>query len=318
MPDVVGVRFKRSCTIYDFEINGADTEYKAGDLVVVDSELGLGIGSVVTESRTVEKPAGELKKVLRKATDEDRKQKQENEGFEKEARDYCFERINARGLPMKLISTETTLNKKRIIFYFSAEGRIDFRELVKDLAAKFKTRIEMRQIGVRDEAKIVGGFGMCGREFCCNTFLVSFAPISIKMAKQQDLVLNMNKLSGVCGRLMCCLGYESLEETQEETSRIVSDKDSADKDSNVIDGGAEAEISNQVSQEVAVPEPELSETRQLKSEDLETKQIEPPISVSPPDTVPSGASQKEEPNEQKSGQRSKKRKKWRWRKFYKK
>lgn len=206
MPDVVGIRFKACGKIYDFEVNGL--EVAKGDTVIVESELGLSIGSVIIGRRSLDNVTKELKKVLRKATDGDFKQKSENESLEKEARAYCLERIMARGLPMKLVSTEITLDKKRILFYFTADGRIDFRELVKDLAAKFRTRIEMRQIGVRDEAKIVGGFGICGRELCCKTFLTSFEPISIKMAKSQELALNANKLSGVCGRLMCCLGYE--------------------------------------------------------------------------------------------------------------
>jgi hypothetical protein len=133
---------------------------------------------------------------------------EENKKLEKEARDFCVERVMARGLQMKLVGAEATLDRKRIIFYFTADGRIDFRELVKDLAARFKTRIEMRQIGVRDEARLIGGLGVCGRELCCNTFLTSFEPVSIKMAKKQELVLNVGKLSGLCGRLMCCLRYE--------------------------------------------------------------------------------------------------------------
>src|SRR3989338_8365569 len=158
MPDIVGIRFKSCGKIYDFEVNGSGEEFKRGDCVIVESDLGLSIGRVVTGRHTVENPGKELSKVLRKATEEDFKRKQNNESFENEARDYCLERILARGLPMKLVSTEATLDKKRIIFYFTADGRIDFREIVKDLAAKFKTRIEMRQIGVRDEAKIIGGF----------------------------------------------------------------------------------------------------------------------------------------------------------------
>ncbi|GAB4415933.1 MAG: regulatory iron-sulfur-containing complex subunit RicT [Thermodesulfovibrionales bacterium] len=205
MPDVVGIRFKTCGKVYDFEVDGLVV--KRGDVVVVESELGLSMGNVVVERGTLN-VAKEFKKVLRKATDDDFNQWSENERLEEDAKAYCLERIMARGLPMKLISTEVTLDRKRIIFYFTAEGRIDFRELVKDLAAKFKTRIEMRQIGVRDEAKILGGFGICGRELCCRTFLTSFEPISIKMAKSQELVLNANKLSGACGRLMCCLGYE--------------------------------------------------------------------------------------------------------------
>jgi cell fate regulator YaaT (PSP1 superfamily) len=206
MPTIVGIRFKNCGKIYDFEVNGL--EVRKGDRVIVDSEFGLGIGSVVQGPLDVETPEKELKKVIRIASEEDLKQKEENERFEEETKGFCLERIMARGLPMKLVCTEVTLDKKRIIFYFTADGRIDFRELVKDLAAKFKTRIEMRQIGVRDKAKMVGGLGLCGKELCCRLFLTSFEPISIKMAKQQDLTLNTGKLSGICGRLMCCLGYE--------------------------------------------------------------------------------------------------------------
>jgi cell fate regulator YaaT (PSP1 superfamily) len=206
MPDVVGIRFKCCGKIYDFEINGLET--KEGEHVIVESDFGLSLGKVIRGRRTIEKTERELKRVVRNATEEDFQTRDENKLLEKEALDFCVERIMARGLPMKLVSTETTLDKKRIVFYFTAEGRIDFRELVKDLASRFKTRIEMRQIGVRDEAKLVGGFGVCGRPLCCNTFLTSFEPVSIKMAKKQEMVLNIGKLSGLCSRLMCCLRYE--------------------------------------------------------------------------------------------------------------
>lgn len=205
MPEVIGIRFKTCGKIYDFEANGLAV--RKGDRVIVESEFGLSIGTVVQEPHS-ENAGKELKQVIRLATDGDLAQREENEKFQRDARTFCFERIMARGLPMKLVCTEVTLDRKRIIFYFTADGRIDFRELVKDLAAKFKTRIEMRQIGVRDKAKLVGGLGLCGKELCCRLFLTSFEPISIKMAKQQDLTLNTGKLSGICGRLMCCLGYE--------------------------------------------------------------------------------------------------------------
>lgn len=224
MPDVVGIRFKSCGKIYDFEVD--DLEVEKGDSVVVESDLGLSIGKVIVGRHPSASEGKELKKVLRRAAEEDLSQKKENEALEKEAREYCLERIMARGLPMKLICSEATLDRKRIIFYFAAEGRIDFRELVKDLAAKFKTRIEMRQIGVRDEAKMLGGIGVCGRELCCKRFLTTFEPISIKMAKSQELVLNANKLSGVCGRLMCCLSYEyseDAEDVQGEVSRDAED-----------------------------------------------------------------------------------------------
>lgn len=231
MPDVVGIRFKSCGKIYDFEVDGL--ELRKGDAVVVESELGLSIGNVVIERHLIESPSKELKKVLRKAAEEDLRQKTDNEALEADARAYCLERIMARGLPMKLICTEVTLDRKRIIFYFAAEGRIDFRELVKDLAAKFKTRIEMRQIGVRDEAKMLGGLGICGRELCCKKFLTTFEPISIKMAKSQELVLNANKLSGVCGRLMCCLSYE-YNEGEDESPRRRETEAAVDADEGVL------------------------------------------------------------------------------------
>ncbi|MBI5632246.1 MAG: stage 0 sporulation family protein [Nitrospirae bacterium] len=206
MPDIVGIRFKSCGKIYEFDAN--DLGLRTGDKIVIDSEFGLSIGTVVEPPHSLEGSPKDLKKVLRVASDEDLKQKSDNETFEQEAKKYCYERVMARGLPMKLVRAEATLDRKRIVFYFTADGRIDFRELVKDLAARFKTRIEMRQIGVRDKAKLVGGFGLCGQELCCKAFLSNFEPISIKMAKQQDLTLNTGKLSGACGRLMCCLGYE--------------------------------------------------------------------------------------------------------------
>jgi len=217
MPNVIGIRFKSCGKIYNFESNGL--EVAKGDRVIVESEFGLSIGQVITGPVSLDMPERDLKKVLRVATEEDLRQKHDNEKFERDARSFCLERIMARGLPMKLVCSEVTLDRKRIVFYFTADGRIDFRELVKDLAAKFKTRIEMRQIGVRDKAKMVGGLGLCGKELCCKLFLTSFEPISIKMAKQQELVLNTGKLSGICGRLMCCLGYEYNEGGGDNTAR---------------------------------------------------------------------------------------------------
>ncbi len=203
---VIGIRFGDTSKTYCFTTE--DSGIRKGDHVVVESDLGISLGRVVRIDCEMENPEIDLKPILRKATAADLKQKEENENYRKEAHKYCKERIEARGLDMKLLATEVTLDRKRYIFYFTAETRIDFRELVKDLASKFRTRIELRQIGVRDAARVIGGYGVCGREFCCKSFLKTFAPISIKMAKQQELVLNTCKLSGVCGRLMCCLSYE--------------------------------------------------------------------------------------------------------------
>lgn len=304
MPDVIGIRFKDCGKIYDFEVNGSGAEFKKGDLIIVESDLGLSIGSVIIGRRTVETSARELRKVLRKATAEDFKQKQDNEAFEKEAKDYCIERIMARGLPMKLVFTESTLDKKRIVFYFTADGRIDFRELVKDLAAKFKTRIEMRQIGVRDEAKIVGGFGMCGRELCCRTFLTSFEPISIKMAKQQELVLNMSKLSGICGRLMCCLSYEISDESAEIQLK---------------DGIRVMEENTPLEDERAdVSQPET--VMETVSRHIETLAPVPQSAAPASPDKPQTETAKEDAagQRQETGQGHRKRKRWRWRKFHKK
>ncbi|RMG01869.1 MAG: hypothetical protein D6726_08715, partial [Nitrospirae bacterium] len=203
---VVGVRFKPCGRVYAYLVG--EEELTPGSSVVVESLFGITIGTVVNFIEDRDEVPKDLKRVIRVATEEDFKQMEENKELAEDARKYCLERVMARGIPMKLVAVEVTLDRKRIIFYFTADGRIDFRELVKDLASRFRTRIEMRQIGVRDEAKLIGGIGICGRTLCCNTFLVNFAPISIKMAKEQELALNTTKLSGVCGRLMCCLGYE--------------------------------------------------------------------------------------------------------------
>lgn len=187
-------------------------ELRIGDLVVVEGDFGLTIGNVLVIS---EENINSLKPVIRLATEEDKENYEKNLSIENEAKKFCFERIKERNLPMKLLVVECALDRKRIIFYFTAEGRIDFRELVKDLAAKFKTRIEMRQIGVRDEAKFFGGIGVCGMEICCKRYISFFKPISLKMAKDQEIVLNVSKLSGVCGRLKCCLRYEYFGEIEE-------------------------------------------------------------------------------------------------------
>jgi cell fate regulator YaaT (PSP1 superfamily) len=220
--DVVGVRFKSCGKVYTFAVYGLDL--KRGAKVVVDSDAGLSLAHVVTTKHTVEKAGDRFKKVVRVATDEDFETVEKNRSFESDAKSFCVEKAKELNLPMKIVSTETTLEKKRLIFYFTADGRIDFRELVRDLAAKYKTRIEMRQIGVRDQVKLLGGIGACGRQTCCNLFLTSFAPVTIRMAKQQDLSINQSKLSGICGRLMCCLRYE-FKDIMDITNRKQKDKD---------------------------------------------------------------------------------------------
>ncbi len=206
MVNTVGIRFPNSGKTYCF--NAKDMELTIGERVVVESELGISIGSIAKTTLESNTPEDKIRPVLRKVTAADLKQEEENDGVRIEANAYCKERIKSRELSMKLISTDVTLDRKRFIFYFTADSRIDFRELVKDLASKFRSRIELRQIGVRDAAKMAGGYGVCGKEICCKTWLRTFAPISIKMAKQQDLILNTCKLSGLCGRLLCCLNYE--------------------------------------------------------------------------------------------------------------
>ncbi|ACI21297.1 MULTISPECIES: PSP1 domain-containing protein [Thermodesulfovibrio] len=211
MNNVVYVRIRPFGKVYRY-LNNLEMELKKGDFVVVEGDFGLTLGYVVKVSSDNE---NSFKPVIRKATQEDMETFEKNISLEKDAWDFCLEKISERKLPMKLLVVESALDRKRIIFYFTAEGRIDFRELVKDLAAKFKTRIEMRQIGVRDEAKFLGGIGVCGREICCKTFVSFFKPISLKMAKDQEMVLNVSKLSGVCGRLKCCLRHEYYGEIEE-------------------------------------------------------------------------------------------------------
>lgn len=209
MPWVVGVRFKPAGKIYYFECENADlNEY---DQVIVETIRGIECGIVVLGRRDLpeEQLVLPLKKVMRKATPEDQAANERNQLKEKEALEICRQKIREHELPMRLVDAEYTFDMGKIIFYFTADGRVDFRELVKDLAAIFKTRIELRQIGVRDEAKMLGGIGTCGRILCCNNFLGEFEPVSIRMAKEQNLSLNPTKISGICGRLMCCLKYES-------------------------------------------------------------------------------------------------------------
>lgn len=209
MVTIVGIRFKRAGKIYYFSPGEYDLE--KGDHAIVETARGIEYGEVVIPRQEVEegKIVSPLKTVIRKATEADTRKVEENHRKEKEAFVICEKKIAARKLDMHLVNVEYTFDVGKIIFYFTADGRIDFRELVKDLAAVFRTRIELRQIGVRDEAKMLGGIGCCGRPLCCATFLGDFEPVSIKMAKEQNLSLNPTKISGICGRLLCCLKYES-------------------------------------------------------------------------------------------------------------
>ncbi|MGI6685386.1 MAG: PSP1 domain-containing protein [Bacillota bacterium] len=209
MEQVVGVRFKKAGKIYYF--SPGELELAAGDAVVVETARGMEYGRVVIAPKMVplEEVVSPLKNVVRKATEQDTNVNNENKKRENEAFKICQQKIKEHSLPMKLVDVEYTFDVSKIIFYFTAEGRVDFRDLVKDLAAIFRTRIELRQIGVRDEAKMLGGIGSCGRILCCHSVLGDFQPVSIRMAKQQNLSLNPTKISGICGRLMCCLKYES-------------------------------------------------------------------------------------------------------------
>ncbi|MBD5541853.1 MAG: stage 0 sporulation family protein [Lachnospiraceae bacterium] len=217
MRKIIGIRFRTAGKVYYFD--PLDFEIKKGDHVIVETARGIEYGTAVGDIRELEeeKITQPLKPVIRIAKERDDKQQADNKIKEKEAFQICLEKIKKHNLEMKLIDTEYTFDNNKILFYFTADGRIDFRELVKDLASVFKTRIELRQIGVRDETKVLGGMGICGRALCCHTFLSEFAPVSIKMAKEQNLSLNPTKISGVCGRLMCCLKNE--EETYEDLNR---------------------------------------------------------------------------------------------------
>ena len=208
MAEIIGVKFKSVGKIYYFSPNGLDVVL--GDKVIVETARGIECGEVAMELKEIsdEEISSPLKSVIRKATLQDLKTIEHNEQKEKEAFKICEDKILKHGLKMNLIDVECTFDNNKLLFYFTADNRVDFRELVKDLASVFRTRIELRQIGVRDEAKLLGGLGICGRPFCCKTFLGDFQPVSIKMAKEQSLSLNPTKISGTCGRLMCCLKYE--------------------------------------------------------------------------------------------------------------
>ena len=217
MAEIIGVRFKPNGKSYYFDPGSLPV--KPGDKVIVETSRGIEYGNVVIGRREIrdDKITKPLKSVIRLATEEDHARCRENREREKEAFGICLEKIKDNGLQMKLIDVEYTFDRGKLLFYFTADGRVDFRQLVKDLAMVFRTRIELRQIGVRDESKAMGSYGVCGRSLCCSQFLDEFMPVSIKMAKEQGLSLNPGKISGACGRLMCCLKYE--QDTYEELSK---------------------------------------------------------------------------------------------------
>ncbi len=224
MTEIIGVQFQNTGKIYYFSPNGQKLEI--GQKVIVETSRGVECGTVSIANRMMEddRIVSPLKSIIRAADEKDLAQLEENARREKEAFRICEEKIARHKLQMNLVDVEYTFDNNKILFYFTADGRIDFRDLVKDLAGVFRTRIELRQIGVRDEAKMLGGLGICGRPFCCSTFLSDFQPVSIKMAKEQGLSLNPTKISGTCGRLMCCLKYE--QDAYEDLLRITPKKDS--------------------------------------------------------------------------------------------
>ncbi|MCI9620064.1 MAG: stage 0 sporulation family protein [Dorea sp.] len=270
MTRVIGVRFRPAGKIYFFSPGKYDV--KTGDKVIVETARGVEFGSVVLGLKEVEddKITQPLKSVIRIATQDDIRKEEKNREKEKEAFNICLEKIRKHGLEMKLIDAEYTFDNNKVLFYFTADGRIDFRELVKDLASVFRTRIELRQIGVRDETKIRGGIGICGRPLCCHTYLTEFAPVSIKMAKEQNLSLNPSKISGVCGRLMCCLTNE--EETYEElNSRLPSGGDHVTTPDGLKGDVQSVNVLRQLVKVIVTLENDEKEIREYKARDLKFK-----------------------------------------------
>ena len=269
MIKIIGVRFRNVGKIYYF--NPKDFKIKVGDHVIVETARGVEYGKVVLGPKDMdeEKVVQPLKEVIRIATQKDKAKEETNRKKEKEAFQICLKKIRAHELDMKLIDVEYTFDNNKVLFYFTADGRIDFRELVKDLAAVFKTRIELRQIGVRDETKILGGIGICGRPLCCHTYLSEFAPVSIKMAKEQNLSLNPTKISGVCGRLMCCLKNE------QETYEYLNKKLPNNGDTVTTPEGYKGEVSSvsvlRQLVKVIVDIGDEKEIREYKAEELKFK-----------------------------------------------
>ena len=267
MTRVIGVRFRPAGKIYYFA--PGKFHIRQGDKVIVETARGIEFGTVVTGPKEVkdEEVMQPLKSVIRIAKEEDKRAEKKNREKEKEAFEICLEKIRKHNLDMKLINAEYTFDNNKVLFYFTADGRIDFRELVKDLAAVFRTRIELRQIGVRDETKIRGGIGICGRPLCCHTYLSEFAPVSIKMAKEQNLSLNPTKISGVCGRLMCCLTNE--EETYEElNSRLPAIGDTVTTNEGLKGEVQSVSVLRQLVKVVVTLENDEKEIREYKVDEL--------------------------------------------------
>ena len=270
MTKVIGVRFRNAGKVYYFA--PGDLEITQGDHVIVETARGVEYGYVVLGVKEVEedKIIQPLKPVMRVATPEDDEKAEKNREKEREAYKICLEKIRKHELKMKLIDAEYTFDNNKVLFYFTADGRIDFRELVKDLAAVFKTRIELRQIGVRDETKILGGIGICGRPLCCHSYLADFVPVSIKMAKEQNLSLNPTKISGVCGRLMCCLKNE--QETYEElNSRLPNVGDYVTTADGMKGEVTSLSVLRQLVKVVVTMENDEKEIREYKVSDLRFK-----------------------------------------------
>ena len=270
MIKVVGVRFRNAGKIYYFGPGNLDL--KAGMHVIVETARGVEMGTLMTDPRSVpeEEVVQPLKPVTRIATEADEKNALKNREKEKEAYRICLEKIAKHKLDMKLVDAEYTFDNNKLLFYFTADGRIDFRELVKDLAAVFRTRIELRQIGVRDETKIMGGYGICGRQLCCHTFLSEFAPVSIKMAKEQNLSLNPTKISGVCGRLMCCLKNE------EDTYEYLNSRLPNVGDTVTTDDGLKGEVSSvNVLRQLVKVLVEVNDEKELREYHVEQLKFKP-------------------------------------------
>lgn len=270
MTKVIGVRFRRAGKVYFF--SPGKLEIRHGDNVIVETARGVEFGNVVTGPREVEEEriSQPLKSVIRLANKDDYRREEKNREKEKEAFSICQEKIRKHGLDMKLIDAEYTFDNNKVLFYFTADGRIDFRELVKDLASVFRTRIELRQIGVRDETKIRGGIGICGRELCCHTYLTEFAPVSIKMAKEQNLSLNPSKISGVCGRLMCCLTNEE-QNYEELNSRLPTVGDTVTTPEKLKGDVQSVNVLRQLVKVVVTLDNDEKEVREYKASELRFK-----------------------------------------------